>query len=163
MAMTRTGKVLPAGVIADLRAEWGRGGMTVGQCHGCFDILHEGHVHYLRQAAEHVDMLIVSVTAARHVGKGPGRPVFSDRARLSVLAALGTVDYVALSDHPTAVPLIELWRPDFYFKGADYAQTEDPRVVAERDALEAVGGKFFTTDDSVLDSSTRALRAWASP
>lgn len=116
MAMTRTGKVLPAGVIADLRAEWGRGGMTVGQCHGCFDILHEGHVHYLRQAAEHVDMLIVSVTAARHVGKGPGRPVFSDRARLSVLAALGTVDYVALSDHPTAVPLIELWRPDFYFK-----------------------------------------------
>ncbi|MFC9269631.1 adenylyltransferase/cytidyltransferase family protein [Streptomyces zhihengii] len=158
--MSRRGKVLPADLIAGLRTEWGRRGMTVGQCHGCFDILHEGHIHYLRQAAEQVDVLLVSVTAARHVGKGPGRPVFGDRARLSVLAALDAVDHVALSDFPTAVPLIELWRPDFYFKGADYADGEDPRVAAERDALEATGGKFFTTDGSIFDSSTRALRAW---
>lgn len=159
--MRHTGKVLPAGLITGLRADWGRQGMTVGMCHGCFDILHEGHVHYLRQAADQVDVLIVSVTSARHVDKGPGRPVFGDRARLSVLAALDAVDYVALSDYPTAVPLIERWRPDFYFKGADYEESQDPRIAEEREALDGIGGKFFTTDGSVFDSSTRALSAWA--
>lgn len=96
--MRHTAKVLSAELITGLRADWGRRGMTVGMCHGCFDILHEGHVHYLRQAADQVDVLIVSVTSARHVDKGPDRPVFGDRARLSVLAALDAVDYVALSD-----------------------------------------------------------------
>lgn len=159
--MTHTGKVLSVELLTGLRAEWGRQGMTVGLCHGCFDILHEGHVHYLRQAADQVDVLVVSVTATRHIGKGPGRPVFGDRSRLAVVAALDAVDYVTLNEAPTAVPLIARLRPDFYFKGADYADSQDPRVVEEREALDLVGGKFLTTDGSVFDSSTRALRAWS--
>ncbi|SHG39058.1 adenylyltransferase/cytidyltransferase family protein [Streptoalloteichus hindustanus] len=140
----------------DLREQLARQKITLGVCHGCFDILHSGHVHHLTQAAGHTDRLLVSVTAARRINKGPNRPVFDDEARLTVLAALEVVDYVLLNDDDTAVPLIRALRPDYYFKGADYANMRDPRVVEEVDAVSAVGGSFVLTDDAVFDSSTRA-------
>lgn len=161
MRTNRT-KALPLPILEQVRREYGRDGATVGLCHGCFDILHEGHVHHLRQAAALVDVLVVSVTPAEHVNKGPGRPVFGDRARLSVVAALEFVDHVVLNDTATAVPLVRRLRPDFFIKGADYeggTGGEDPRLVEERDAVLAVGGRFLTTDGRIFDSSTRAARA----
>ncbi|MCW7988395.1 hypothetical protein XF35_24775 [Streptomyces platensis subsp. clarensis] len=143
----------------DIRRQHGRDGATVGLCHGCFDILHEGHLHHLQQAAALVDILIVSLTPAQYINKGPDRPVFGDRARLSVVAALEFVDYAVLNDTPTAVPLVQRLRPDFYVKGADYGAGDDPRLVEEREAALAAGGQFLTTDDQVFDSSTRAARA----
>jgi D-beta-D-heptose 7-phosphate kinase/D-beta-D-heptose 1-phosphate adenosyltransferase len=76
-----------------------------------------------------------------------------------VVAALEAVDYVVLNDAPTAAPLIRRLRPDLYIKGADYEDSDDPRLAEERAALHEVGGKFVTTDGGVLDSSTRAAAA----
>ncbi|MEO3807448.1 adenylyltransferase/cytidyltransferase family protein [Sphaerisporangium sp. B11E5] len=149
----------PVPLLAGLREELGRIGATVGLCHGCFDILHEGHVHHLREAAASADVLVVSVTAARHIDKGEGRPVFGDRARLSLVTALEMVDYAVLTDAPTAAPLIRRLRPDFYIKGADYDGSFDKRLHEERDALREVGGTFLTTSGHVFDSSTRAAHA----
>src|SRR2546422_872222 len=98
-------KVITVPLAARIRTQLQRSGLTLGMCHGCFDILHSGHVHYFRQAARRVDVLLVSVTAARHIEKGRGRPVFNDEARVAVVAALDMVDYVVLSDTPTAVEI----------------------------------------------------------
>ncbi|MCP2261344.1 rfaE bifunctional protein, domain II [Streptoalloteichus tenebrarius] len=140
----------------EIREQLASSGTTLGVCHGCFDILHSGHVHHLTQAAARADRLLVSVTAARRINKGPNRPIFGDQARVAVLAALEAVDYVLLNDDDTAVPLIRALRPDYYFKGADYADMRDPRVVEEVEAVNAGGGSFVLTDDAVFDSSTRA-------
>ncbi|MFC9281149.1 adenylyltransferase/cytidyltransferase family protein [Streptomyces collinus] len=156
--MARTGKVLTLPLGRGIRDHLAHTGATVGLCHGCFDILHHGHVHYLTQAAAQADVLVVSVTAARHIDKGVGRPVFDDQARTAVVAALGMVDYVVLSDAPTAVTVIRELRPDLYFKGAEYRNAADPRLDAERAALADVGGRYVLTDDRVSDSSTRAAR-----
>lgn len=139
--MTKTGKILTLPLARRIRDHLAHTGATVGLCHGCFDILHHGHVHYLAQAAAQVDVLVVSVTAARHIDKGAGRPVFDDRARTSVVAALGMVDYVVISDAPTAVAVIRELRPDLYFKGADYRGAADPRLDAERAALADAGAR----------------------
>lgn len=156
--MARTGQVVPLPLARRIRDQLTGTGASVGLCHGCFDILHHGHVHYLAQAAAQVDILVVSVTAARHIHKGAGRPVFDDRARTAVVAALGMVDYVVLSDAPTAVEVIRALRPDRYFKGADYREAADPRLDAERAALAEAGGAYVLTDGRVRDSSTRAAR-----
>ncbi|KAA5835074.1 adenylyltransferase/cytidyltransferase family protein [Saccharopolyspora hirsuta] len=140
----------------ELREQFARSGISLGMCHGCFDILHSGHIHHLSQAAKHSDRLLVSVTAAKSINKGPGRPIFDDTARTTVLAALEVVDLVVLNEELTAVPLIQALKPDHYFKGADYADLQDPRVAAEVAAVEAAGGTFVLTDGAVFDSSTRA-------
>jgi rfaE bifunctional protein nucleotidyltransferase chain/domain len=152
-------KVVPVTALGDLRDELRRRGLTVGLAHGCFDILHSGHVHYLTQAARRCDVLVVSITSARHVNKGPGRPVFDDDARSAVLSALAVVGHVVINDHATAIPVLEALRPDYYFKGADYTNTDDPRLLDEVDVLRKHGGAFVLTDGSVFDSSTRAVRA----
>lgn len=143
----------------NLRLESNRRGETVGLCHGCFDILHSGHVYHLAQASERVNVLIVSVTSDRYVNKGDDRPIFSHQCRMRVLAALRPVDYVVLNDHPTATPLIRCLRPDFYIKGPDYTAHSGSRIAEEREAIIAVGGTFLTTDAAVVDSSSRAAAA----
>ncbi|MFG1610263.1 adenylyltransferase/cytidyltransferase family protein [Actinoplanes sp. NPDC049265] len=153
-----TAKTLSTAAMTEFRAPLRERGLTVGLCHGCFDILHNGHVFYLTQAAGLCDVLVVSITSARHVNKGPGRPVFGDEARAAVLSALSMVDRVVTNDHPTAVPVIEALQPDFYFKGADYAGNDDSRLREEVEVLQQYGGALVLTDGAVLDSSSRAAR-----
>lgn len=131
---------------------------TVGLCHGCFDIIHSGHIHYLQQAAKAVDVLVVSLTAARWIDKGPGRPVFDDDKRAYLMRSLEMVDHVFLEDSATAVPVIEALQPDKYFKGREYVDAEDVRIEEERRITESYGGSIVFTDDSIRDSSTRIAR-----
>ena len=127
--------------------------------HGCFDLLHLGHVRYLQAAKKMGDHLVVSVTSDRHVRKGPGRPQFTQDERCEALWALACVDEVLVSDAPNAVDVIERVRPDLYVKGQDYASaTLDENLDAEVAAVHATGGKFVTTDTRRW-SSTQLLRA----
>ena len=78
-------------------------GSTVALCHGVFDLLHPGHIQHFKVAKGLADVLIVSVTADLYVNKGPGRPVFSHDVRAKSLAALQDIDYVIISEKPTAI------------------------------------------------------------
>lgn len=151
-------KIITAELAEQISRHLRANGSTLGICHGCFDIIHSGHIHYLKQAAQQVDVLLVSVTAAEYVNKGPGRPVFDDEARMAILAELAVVDYVVLNRSPTATGLLRRIGPDFYFKGADYTGLSDPRLIEENAALRDAGGELVLTDGSVSDSSTRAAR-----
>lgn len=111
--------------------------------HGCFDILHIGHFRHLRQAREFGDRLVVSITAARFVNKGPGHPAHTDEERLEQLAALRFVDEVYLCDGPSGERAILLYRPGVYAKGCDYAAMGITGV--EADACRTVGAKVVFT------------------
>jgi len=140
-------------------------GHVTGLAHGCFDLLHLGHVRYLAQARAQCDFLAVSVTPDEFVGKGPHRPVFTAPQRAEVLAALCMVDAVVVNRWPTAVEALLLLRPTRYFKGQDrQAELDDPATAmhAEAAACRGGGGEVVFLDDLVF-SSTSIARLFYSP
>ncbi|MDP6478748.1 MAG: PfkB family carbohydrate kinase [Phycisphaerales bacterium] len=98
-------------------------GHRVVLTNGCFDVIHAGHVAYLRDAREQGDVLIVGINCDEQVRrmKGQGRPVYGLDDRMAILSELACVDYVVPFGEPTAAELIESTRPDLYVKGGDYA------------------------------------------
>jgi len=149
-------KIRPIDELANIAAEIRASGKAIVQAHGTFDLLHLGHVRHLAAARREGDVLVVTVTADGHVNKGPGRPVFPQGLRAEMLAALGSVDYVAINDAPSAEPAISAIRPSVYVKGNDYANAVDDvtgKILAERALVEKNGGRVVYTDDITFSSS----------
>ena len=147
--------------IESLQAERGRlrkAGKTVVQCHGCFDIVHPGHIRYLRMARSLGDVLVVTVSADNVVMKGYDRPYIPEDLRLDNLAELGCVDYVALSEDEWAGPVLESIQPDIYVKGREYESKNDPRFAKEKKIVEAYGGRVVLGSGDVIFSSTEIGR-----
>ncbi|HJS81326.1 MAG TPA: adenylyltransferase/cytidyltransferase family protein [Nitrososphaera sp.] len=126
-------------------------------CHGCFDLLHIGHIKYLEKARELGDFLIVTLTADRHINKGIGRPLFPETLRKHAVESLKCVDYVEIINDPTAIPAIMQFKPDIYAKGKDYAHNPDPILEQERQAVELIGGKLVIVDPGIQYSSTEIM------
>jgi rfaE bifunctional protein nucleotidyltransferase chain/domain len=151
-------KVLSAKKLSVIVSSVRQAGRTVGICHGCFDIVHLGHIHHFKQAKRLVDVLIVSVTSDKFVNKGPDRPIFSAENRASFIAAIEYCDYVVINDSGTAEEIIKMLRPDKYFKGADYTASKDPRLNAEKHMAHLYDCELYLTDDYVMDSTSRIVR-----
>jgi rfaE bifunctional protein kinase chain/domain/rfaE bifunctional protein nucleotidyltransferase chain/domain len=131
-------------------------GKSVVLCHGVFDLLHVGHFRHLAEAKALGDILVVTLTEDRHVNKGPHRPAFAEALRAEALAALESVDYVAISYFPSAVEAIGILKPDVYVKGPDYRKAEDDvtgGITREEEAVAAGGGRIHYTDDLTFSSS----------
>ena len=153
-------KILPLEAAAAQLDAMRRGGRKIVHCHGCFDLLHIGHIKHLQAARQMGDALIVTVTPDRYVNKGPGRPVFTERLRAEALAALDCVDLVAIAGAPTAVDAIRLFRPDYYVKGQEFEALPrwPARLQAEIDAVQEVGGQVRFTHEGVFSSTTLLKR-----
>ena len=132
-------------------------GRTVVHCHGCFDIVHPGHVQYLQFARGQGDVLVVSLTADPQVNKGAARPLIPEDLRAANLAALECVDYVYVNPDPTAVELLDALRPDLYVKGREYEANHDPRFLAERDTVTRHGGRVVFSSGEIVFSSTALI------
>lgn len=152
-------KILPfetaPAVFDKLRAE----GKKIVQCHGTFDLLHPGHIHHLEEARALGDLLVVTVTAEKHVNKGPGRPFFNDYLRGKSLAALVCVDHVVVVPYAAAVEAINCVQPAIYCKGKEYADpSNDVTGNIEDDvaAVKALGGEVHYLG-SVVFSSTKLI------
>jgi rfaE bifunctional protein nucleotidyltransferase chain/domain len=106
---------------------------------GCFDILHVGHIRYLRKARSLGDLLVVGLNTDRSVRqiKGEKRPIVPQNERAEVLAALEFVDYVVFFDEPDPFVLIEKVRPTILVKGADWPKDK----IIGRDVVEKAGGR----------------------
>lgn len=113
-------------------------GHCVGLCHGCFDVLHFGHLRHFEAAAEVCDMLVVSVTADRFVNKGENRPVFHDRERAELLSGIYCVDFSVISEYPSAHNVLEYLKPTMFFKGSEYLygpESVNPNFLEEKNSL----------------------------
>lgn len=132
--------------------------------HGCFDLLHLGHIRHLQEARKQGDCLVVSVTSDEHVKKGIGRPRFTAQERVEALKALDCVDDAFIAEGPDAVASIESVRPHVYVKGSDYAdkvaQQSDPALEREITALNTArpDARFHITTTEKW-SSSRLLNA----
>jgi rfaE bifunctional protein nucleotidyltransferase chain/domain len=138
-------------------------GLIVGMCHGCFDILHFGHLRHLASAASLCDLLVVSVTADAFVNKGPNRPIFKDSYRAELLAGLACVHTVVVSHHPTAIEMLDRLRPNRYFKGQDYhisAPIRNPGFEREREFAQSLGIEVMHTFEETFSSTETLSRLY---
>lgn len=133
------GKVTSKSVLKGILGREKKNGKTVVFTNGCFDILHEGHIRYLRKAKEYGDVLVIGLNTDSSVKaiKGPNRPIIPQRSRAEVLASLNMVDYVVLFSEETPYNLIEFLKPDVLVKGADYEVSE----IAGADVVKKNGGR----------------------
>jgi len=116
-------------------------GKRIVATNGCFDLLHAGHVRYLKTARTLGDVLVVGLNGDRSVSelKGPARPINNETDRAEVLAALESVDLVTIFPELRATRFIQLVGPDVYVKGGDYSS--ETLNDEERAALEKIGAK----------------------
>jgi D-beta-D-heptose 7-phosphate kinase/D-beta-D-heptose 1-phosphate adenosyltransferase len=114
-------------------------GKRVVFTNGCFDIIHAGHVRYLRKARSLGDLLVIGMNSDKSVRrlKGRGRPLVKEADRAELLAALEMVDCVTIFDEDTPASLIEALKPDVLVKGGDYGLKE----VVGRETVKASGGR----------------------
>ena len=124
-----------AAIVKNLKNE----GARIVFTNGCFDLLHLGHVRYLREAAKLGNILIIGVNSDSSVSslKGPDRPYISELERAEILASLECVDYVTIFSELRPDNVIKLLRPDIHVKGGDYKVSDLP----EKKLVESLGGR----------------------
>ena len=139
---TIASKIQSAEQIGQTLARWRSKGEKVVFTNGCFDILHYGHLHYLAQAHDLGDRLVIGLNSAASVRrlKGPQRPINDEMTRTHLLAALEVVDAVVVFEEDTPLELIKHVRPDILVKGGDW----QPEQIVGSDIVMAGGGKVFS-------------------
>lgn len=135
--------------------KWKRNGLRTVFTHGCFDLLHSGHIRVLEQARSLGDLLIVGIhsDACTNRLKGPGRPIIPEQERAEVLGALAAVDYVVVFDEPTPRELIAQVVPSVLVKGND----SGPDEMWGREEVEGSGGRAVSIPVEPGYSTSRLL------
>ncbi len=153
-------KILSRDALRERVNEWRRGGQQIVLTNGCFDLLHVGHIRYLRGAKALGGKLIVAINSDDSVRKlkGEGRPAMPVEERAEILAALADVDAIVIFDEPDVRALVREIHPDVQAKGTDYTRDNVP----ERDEVTAYGGRIEIVGDS-KDHSTTDLLAQLRP
>lgn len=149
-------KIISRTELAPLGDRLRREGRIIAFANGCFDLLHAGHVRFLRAAKEQGDVLVVGVNSDRAVAdlKGKGRPVMQEQARAELVAAVEYTDYVVIFDELTAEHVLRDLRPSIQCKGTDYSEA----TVPERQVMEQLGGDVRIVGD-LKSHSTHDLLA----
>ena len=137
--LTVSDKVKSLAELSAITAAAKTNGEIVVFTNGCFDLLHRGHVHLLRNARALGDVLIVAINSDQSIKliKGPKRPILSEGDRLQLIASMEMVNYVLLFDEPDPCNIISILRPDILVKGGDWPADQ----VVGADIVEASGGK----------------------
>ena len=155
------GKLVSQFEIIDIVNKGHKEGKTYVVTNGCFDILHVGHVRYLKKTKSFADYLIVLLNSDSSVKaiKGDLRPINNELDRAEILSSLSCVDYVVLFDESSPANLLERIKPDVYTKGADYTlETLPEREVVLRNNIKVefidfVQGKSTTNIINKINSN----------
>ena len=137
--------------------EWRREGAVIVLAAGCWDPVHVGHVQHLKAARAMGNVLVVSVTGDRYVGKGPGRPLMTDSHRAEVLSSVRDVDAVVVNQSANVVGIIEALKPHIFAKGVEYIGNRTPQIEAETVAMAAHGGRVEYVTGRIVCSSSAIL------
>ncbi|MGB7598946.1 MAG: adenylyltransferase/cytidyltransferase family protein [Candidatus Sulfotelmatobacter sp.] len=157
----REGKVFGRTELRERVERWRDAGERIVLANGNFDLLHVGHVRYLRGAKELGGKLVVAINSDESVRalKGEGRPVMPAEERAEIVAALAVVDAVVIFSELDVRAVIREIRPDIQAKGTDY--TAD--CVPERDVVAEYGGRVAIVGDPKDHSTSEIIRTRLGP
>lgn len=157
----RDDKILGRRELRDRVESWRASGEQIVLANGNFDLLHVGHVRYLRGAKELGGKLVVAVNSDQSVRalKGEGRPIMPAEERAEIVAALVDVDAVVIFPELDVRALIREIRPDIQAKGTDYTRESVP----ERDAVAEYGGRVAIVGDPKDHSTSEIIRTGLAP
>jgi rfaE bifunctional protein nucleotidyltransferase chain/domain len=150
-------KILGREQLRERVEQWRRAGERIVLANGNFDLLHVGHVRYLRGAKALGGKLIVAINSDESVRalKGEGRPVMPAEERAEIIAALADVDAVVIFPELNVRALIREIRPEIQAKGTDYTVESVP----ERDVVEEYGGRVAIVGDAKDHSTSEIIRS----
>ncbi len=151
----KTGKIRDIDMLVDELGFHRQQRETIVFTNGCFDVLHRGHIEFLKFCKTQGDIVVLGLNSDDSVRqiKGSGRPINNHHDRAAVLAALETVDYIVVFEEPAPLKIIEKVRPDVLVKGADWAD----KGVVGRQAVESAGGKVVLAPLVEGKSSTSTI------
>jgi rfaE bifunctional protein nucleotidyltransferase chain/domain len=149
------GKIKKLEELAEIIGQEKNNGKKVVLANGVFDLLHVGHIRYLKEAKSLGDILIVAVNDDRSARliKGEGRPIIPEEERMEVLAAISYIDYLVKFSQPTVEQVISTLKPDIQAKGTDYTTESVP----ERETVRSYGGEIAITGDPKNHSTSAVL------
>jgi D-glycero-beta-D-manno-heptose 1-phosphate adenylyltransferase len=135
-------KILSLNQLLEIRLQVKQQGQKVVFTNGCFDLIHPGHIAYLKQARSLGDLLIVAINSDKSIQniKGPLRPILTETERAIVMAALEVVSYVTIFDEETPHKIISTVLPDILVKGGDWSLDN----IVGREEVEAAGGQVLS-------------------
>jgi len=154
-------KILERSQLRERVEQWRRAEERIVLANGNFDLLHVGHVRYLRGAKELGGKLVVAINSDESVRalKGEGRPIMPAEERAEIIAALADVDAVVIFAELDVRALIREIRPDIQAKGTDYTAESVP----ERDAVAEYGGRVEIVGDAKDHSTSAIIRSRLGP
>jgi D-glycero-beta-D-manno-heptose 1-phosphate adenylyltransferase len=154
-------KILTREQLRECVEEWRRAGERITLANGGFDLLHVGHVRYLRGAKALGGKLVVAINSDESVRalKGDGRPIMPAEERAEIVAALADVDAVVIFPELDVRPIIREIRPDIQAKGTDYTADSVP----ERDTVAENGGRVEIVGDPKDHSTSEIIRSRLAP
>ncbi len=130
-------------------------GKKIAFTNGCFDILHVGHVRYLKEAKKTADILVLALNSDSSVRqiKGEKRPLVPQAERAEIIAALEFIDFVTIFDEQTPLELIKLLKPDVLIKGGDWPEDK----VVGREEIKKWGGQLTLIPEIIGKSTTNII------
>ena len=148
-------KILERNALKDKLEALRKKGKKIAFTNGCFDILHVGHVRYLREAKKTADVLVLALNSDSSVRslKGEKRPLMNEKERAEILAALEFIDFVTIFEELTPLELINYLKPDILIKGGDWPEEK----VVGREEIKKWGGRVAIIPEIEGKSTTNIV------
>ena len=149
-------KIYSLSELKNIIEEKKRKGKKIVLANGCFDLIHVGHIRYLKEAKNKGDILVVALNSDNSVRKlkGHGRPLLTERERVEIISSFYFVDFVTIFEETDVSKVIKTLKPDIHAKGSDYT----PETVPEREFVKNYGGRIEITGGPKVKSTSEIIK-----
>lgn len=132
-----------------------RKGHRVVLANGCFDLIHVGHIRYLKDSKKKGDILVVALNSDSSIRKlkGKGRPILNEKARIEIIKSFVFVDYITIFGEQNVEKVLLSLKPDVHAKGSDYTE----ETVPERETVRGYGGSIAITGGPKVKSTSETI------
>ncbi len=146
--------------LAKIIQEHKKGGQKIVLANGCFDLIHVGHIKYLKESKKKGDILVLALNSDSSIRelKGEGRPILNEEERVEIASSFYFVDYITFFDEPNVEKVLLALEPDIHAKGSDYTK----ETVPEKDTVKGYGGQIAITGGPKIKSTSELIKEIAS-
>jgi len=135
-------------------------GQKVVLANGCFDLIHVGHIRYLKESKKKGDILVLALNSDSSIRKlkGKGRPILNQKERAVIASSFYFIDYITFFDEPNVEKVLLALKPEIHAKGSDYTE----ETVPEKETVKGYGGTIAITGGPKIKSTSQLIKEIAS-